>query len=282
MSQWFAIVRIVLGVLLLATAGLKLYGLSVTSVPPVGWFSQPWVQLAVVEWELVLGIWLLSGVYQRLCWLATILTFATFAGVSGYLAWRGVTSCGCFGVIQASPWWAFGLDIAIVTTLIVIRPQTNQQPAQQTDSSAVRADYRFAFVRLVCGACLVLGLVVLAGTLVYGSPSAALARLRGETIAVTPTHLDMGSGAVGTQLHARIELKNWSDQTVRIVGGTSDCTCLTHLDLPVSIPPGESRWVTIEMRVPRSEPGKLTRRAELFTDHGRQPTVHLLVSCQVE
>ena len=39
------IVRVLLGVLLLATAGLKLYGLSASSVPRVGWFAQPWVQL---------------------------------------------------------------------------------------------------------------------------------------------------------------------------------------------------------------------------------------------
>jgi hypothetical protein len=80
----------VLGGLLLAAAGLKLYGLSVSAIPRVGWFSQPWVQLAVVEWELILGLWLLSGSYPRGAWLAALGTFAAFAAVSGYLGWIGV------------------------------------------------------------------------------------------------------------------------------------------------------------------------------------------------
>jgi len=48
----FAAVRIVLGCLLLAAAGLKLYGLNVTAVPRTGWFATPQVQLIAAEWEL--------------------------------------------------------------------------------------------------------------------------------------------------------------------------------------------------------------------------------------
>ena len=51
-----AAVRCVVGVVLLAAAGLKLYGLGVSAVPRVGWFAQPWVQLAAAEWELALGL----------------------------------------------------------------------------------------------------------------------------------------------------------------------------------------------------------------------------------
>ena len=86
----FTAVRLTLGALLLAAAGLKLYGLSVSAVPQVGWFAQPWVQLAAVEWELILGLWLLSGTRQRGAWLAAIITIVAFAGVSGYLFHVGV------------------------------------------------------------------------------------------------------------------------------------------------------------------------------------------------
>jgi hypothetical protein len=122
MSRRFTIVRIALGGLLLAAAGLKLYGLSVSAIPRVGWFSQPWVQIAAAEWEVILGLWLLSGSYPRGAWLAALATFAAFAAVSGYLGWIGVASCGCFGVIKASPWWAFGLDAAVIVLLFICRP----------------------------------------------------------------------------------------------------------------------------------------------------------------
>ena len=90
MSRRSTIVRISLGVLLIAAAGLKLYGLGVSAIPRVGWFAQPWVQLAAAEWELVLGFWLVSGSAPRLSWMAAVLTFASFAAISGYLGWIGV------------------------------------------------------------------------------------------------------------------------------------------------------------------------------------------------
>jgi hypothetical protein len=263
-------IRIVLGGLLIATAAAKLYGLGVTAVPQVGWFAQPWVQLAAAEWEVVLGLWLLAGAYPICSWAAAIATFAAFAAVSGSLGWSGVASCGCFGVIEASPWWAFGVDVTAVAVLSLARPAGKDLPP----SRAMIATAGMTLAVLVAA--------VAVGSAVYGSPQAALARLRGELITVTPTHTDAGAGVPGTRLQSRVEVKNWSERTVRLVGGTSDCSCVTHHDLPVAIPPGESRWVTVELRVPTANVGRLTKRAELFTDHDRQPLVHFTIGCRVE
>jgi hypothetical protein len=151
MSQRFTVVRIALGSLLLAAAGLKLYGLSVSAIPRVGWFSQPWVQLFAVEWEAMLGMWLLSGSYPRSAWLASLGTFAVFAAVSSYLGWIGVASCGCFGVIQASPWWAFGIDVAALTALVVCRPNTLAVRNALHDNSRTAG----GFAGALTGACLI-------------------------------------------------------------------------------------------------------------------------------
>lgn len=56
-------VRTVLGLLLLTTAGLKAYGLRASALPQTGWLSAPWVQMAILRWEVILGVWLLSGKY---------------------------------------------------------------------------------------------------------------------------------------------------------------------------------------------------------------------------
>jgi hypothetical protein len=84
----FAVVSVVLGLVLLTAAALKLSGMNVTALPRVGWFSTPRVQVAAATWEMVLGLWLLSGVRRPVAWLAAVGTFITFAGVSGYLVDR--------------------------------------------------------------------------------------------------------------------------------------------------------------------------------------------------
>jgi hypothetical protein len=45
--------------------------------------------LAAVQWEIVLGLWLLSGAYRTGAWLAAVGTFLAFAAVSGYLDQAG-------------------------------------------------------------------------------------------------------------------------------------------------------------------------------------------------
>ncbi len=276
MSRRYTYVRITLGSLLLITSGLKVYGLAISPIPFVGWFAQPNVQLATVAWEVTLGIWLLSGAYPLQSWLTAVGTFLAFAAVSGHIAWIGVASCNCFGAIKANPWWAFGLDITAIALLLMSRPRTELS----------NLDWSFRFipegVKWVSGAVLILSALTVAAIVAYDTPAIALARLRNEPVFTSPTHLDMGSGSPGTTLKSRVEITNWSTRAIRLVGGTSDCSCITHQDLPVSILPGESRWITIELRVPNSAPGKLTRQAALFTDHEWQQKVYLMVSCEVE
>jgi hypothetical protein len=110
------------GALLLAAAGLKLYGLGVSPVPAVGAWSAPVWQTGAAAWELALGAWLLSGAAAGAAWAAATGTFLSFAAISGYLGWIGQSTCGCFGAIPASPWAAFGVDAAGLAVLVTVRP----------------------------------------------------------------------------------------------------------------------------------------------------------------
>src|SRR5581483_11614716 len=83
-ERLFGVVRVLLGILLLAAGALKLYGVRVSAVPRLGWFAQPQVWVATGVWEFVLGFWLLSGAQRALSWLAATGTFVAFAGVSAY------------------------------------------------------------------------------------------------------------------------------------------------------------------------------------------------------
>jgi hypothetical protein len=267
-----AIVRVGLGVLLLAAAGLKLYGLGVSSVPRVGWFSQPWVQLLAAEWELVLAGWLLSGARPRLSWLAALATFVCFVCVSGYLGWVGVASCGCFGAVQANPWWAFGIDAAAVALLAVSRPAAGADAATPFLRTA---GVWVGFVVLTCG------LLVAAGSLFFGSVEAANAKLRGESLSVTP-YVDFGSGKPGQTLEATATVTNYTDEPVRLIGGTTDCTCATVEDFPLTIPPGERASFHVRLNVISKAGGQFTRVVTVRTDCPSRPVLQFRIGCRVE
>ncbi len=264
-------IRVALGGLLLAAAGLKLAGLAVSAVPPHGWYAQPWVQAAAAGWELVLGAWLLGGTAPRAAWAVAVLTFVGFAAASASLGLAGVADCGCLGAVATSPWVAFGIGAAALALLAFGRPRANE---------AVPVE-RPRFGGVVVGAAAVLVLLGAAGTWVYGSPGAALARLRGDTLTATPDYLGFGALQAGESRDASLTVSNWSDRPVRLIGGTSDCTCTTLADLPVTIPPGGRAAVTVYLTAPASE-GQLTRTVKLRTDHPDQPLVWFRFGCRVE
>jgi len=270
-ARWH-IVRLIVGLPLIATAGLKLYGLSASAVPQMGWFSQPWVQLLAAEWELVLGAWLLSGVARRASWVAALGTFAAFAGVSGYLGWQGVASCGCFGAIKANPWWAFGVDVVVVAVLAASRPPATAEP----QSAALRTAGIWAgAVSLVCAA------LVGAGSLAFGSVEAVVAKLRGDGISAGTSYIDFGAGRSGETLYSDAVVANWTNEPVRLVGGTSDCSCATTDDFPLVIPPNGKANFRIRLKVLSDSGGQLTRTITIHTDHAERPQLTFRIGCKV-
>jgi Methylamine utilisation protein MauE len=270
-DRWFTVVRVLLGLLLLTAAGLKLYGLNVTALPRLGWFSAPRVQVAAAAWEVLLGLWLLSGACRGGAWLATVGTFAVFGVVSAYLGWTGEATCACLGAVRASPWLAFAVDATALAALTIYRPSLSRQ--------AFELPPRLASGILVSAA----ALFALAGlsSWIYGSSESALARLRGEVLSAAPEYLQLGEGVPGQVLFAAVNVRNWSDQPVRLIGGSSDCSCVTTTDLPLTVPPGESRAVTVALKIPRAGRGSLSRAAEIWTDQPKQRTIRLALCCQV-
>ena len=116
-------VRVVLGLLLLAAAGLKLHELLTAPAAEQGPFASRWFRAAQVEVELLLGLWLLSGLFPRAAWGAALACFTGFGAVAAYLAFTGAESCGCFGRLLVDPMWTFALDAAAVAALVLCRPQ---------------------------------------------------------------------------------------------------------------------------------------------------------------
>lgn len=111
----------------------------------------------MVEIELILGLWLVSGVFALASWRVALVCFTGFAGVAIYRVVAGYDSCGCFGKVQVSPIYTMVFDIAAVALLLFFRPTSQRD--QHLAFNSVRW----------------MGLIVLAGAI--GIPSGiAMAR----------------------------------------------------------------------------------------------------------
>lgn len=105
-------VRLLVGLLLLIAAGLKAQQLATEPSLGEGILHARWLLIAVVEFELFFGLWLLAGLLPRLSWLAALGCLALFACVSLFKALSGELTCGCFGRVEVNPWHTFALDEA--------------------------------------------------------------------------------------------------------------------------------------------------------------------------
>ncbi|HEY1487876.1 MAG TPA: hypothetical protein VGF84_17350 [Micromonosporaceae bacterium] len=195
--------------------------------------------------------------------------------MSGYLGAAGVSSCGCLGAIHASPWYAFAADVAALVLLVVGRPRR-----EAVAVGGMRPVAR-AGLKWVGGVGVLLIGLTAVGTAVYGSPDAALARLRGESL-LLDSYLDFGSGKPGDTREATATIRNVSDRSIRLFGGTSDCSCTVLRDLPVTIEPGGSAAIGIQLHIRTTDSGRLTRRVFLRTDDPGQQTVRFAIGCRVE
>lgn len=81
------IVARLLGCFLLVTAGLKVHGLWVDPYGQENFLALPWLQWLTIEVEVLLGLWLLSGVANRLALIISLGVFTIFAALSFTLAW---------------------------------------------------------------------------------------------------------------------------------------------------------------------------------------------------
>ena len=113
-----------LGLLLLTAAVLK--GHELLTVPVANkdiWSWRPFL-IFQVEFELAMGIWLLSGVFKRLAWLAGLLCFGLFCCVTLYKGLSGAASCGCFGRVHVNPWITLlAIDLPAVIALSLFHPK---------------------------------------------------------------------------------------------------------------------------------------------------------------
>jgi hypothetical protein len=257
-------VRLALGGLILAAAGMKAYALALDPLVQDWFLASPRLLIAAIEVEMLLGLWLLSGWSVRAGWVAALGFFAVMTGVSLDLATTGQTSCGCFGQVPVSPWLTFAVDLAAVGALVIFRP------ARQGDLPG--GAWLQRLLKSVVGAAVLLALLAGGALLAFDDPLEALARMRGDAIAVQPAVSDAGAGERGTVRNFRVQLVNRTDRPVRVLGGTTTCSCVATDDLPFILQKGETGSITVSVRFVGA-PGRFQHSFVLLTDTETQPVV---------
>lgn len=108
--------------LLLTAAVMKGWQLLTEPVANTDIWTNRYFLIATVEFEIALGLWLLSGIFKKLAWLATLACFTVFSVITLYKGVSGAASCGCFGSVQINPWITlFVIDIPACLLLMIFR-----------------------------------------------------------------------------------------------------------------------------------------------------------------
>ena len=286
-----SILTLLLGLFLLLTAGLKVHGLLVDPYGQENFLALPWLQLLTIEVEILLGLWLLSRWQPHLAWYVTLLFFVALAAISFTLASQGQTSCGCFGKIEVNPWYTFAFNAVIVAvmTILSIREtlaikSLRVNPARvlvplSIPGRGVRGEGALpgaaplsGIFQILFTTTALLGTLAVIFTLITGDPWAALAKLRGETLAVSPAVTQLGEGTQGEQRTFQVQLKNYSDKPIKVVGGTTSCACIATQDLPITIPAGGTESINVKIKFSGS-PGKFAHRFVLYSDSDERLTI---------
>lgn len=262
--------RLLLGGILALAAGLKFIGSAVDPVPGAGWFASIPAQLLLVEYEILIAAWLVSGLMPVAARFVAAVTFTVFAGVSFSAAVNGRPSCGCLGAADVNPWVMFAVDATAVVLLILSHPIPSESPP------FVRHAARLAF-----GSAAVFAAGVASATVWYGSVGVAVGRAWGKVVAAEPTIAAIGTGLPGERIDGTVQLVNYSERPVRIIGGVSDCSCVATRDLPATIPPRGR----IDLRIavnPGHAPGGWFKSVNFLTDDDRSPIVVVGLTGTVE
>lgn len=253
------------GTLLIVAALLKLHSFLFAPFEPQFLLPLRWQQLALIELEALLGVWLLSGQAWRFARWAGFLFFTAAAGASIYLAISGQSSCGCFGQVQASPRVALAIDLAALVGLVLARGKPSESFVSPLRSMAVRS---------VLGSLVILGLAFELFFLTVREPEQVLARWRGEIIGLEPGVIDAGSQESGTQRAVSIRVHNYSRDAIEIVGGSSTCACVAIESLPVKFQPGTYADIQILINY-KGSPGHFVHQFVLYTDHPSARVVYV-------
>lgn len=203
--------------------------------------SDPRLSLLIVDWEIILGIWLVLGKNSLVPWLFSFLTFLGFAITGFVLALSGFASCGCLGLLQVNPWIMFTVDVAALLLLLKIRPALK-------DVYNIKCKQAIPFALVIIFG---ITLAILCESTQFGQNIKA--KIRGDQVVLRQSKVNLGIGQMDEWLEHNAEAVNWSSETVRIYGGTSACNFDILQDCPIDIKPLQEVKLRVRLHLKNPE-----------------------------
>lgn len=264
----YVVARLVIGVLLMF-AGLG----KVVAAQPI-LIASAWVIpiAAATVWgltELILGWFVLSFIASR--WLRIVLKgmFVLFAMVL-LLEWsRGATQCQCLGGSGLPILGMIGLDFTIIACLFV---QRHWWDRPSSVSPGLLGDLAF-HSRFAVPIVLAVSLVM------YGSPRSAIDYVAGKSVLVRSQQRFAGQVQPDETTTTEFELRNVSARPIRVLGAKASCRCVAIDDLPLTLGPGESKSIAIQL-IASHVPGIQRESAKLLFDDSAS-SITLVVTAMV-
>jgi len=234
----------------------------------------PQLEWLAIQTEILIGLWLVSGWWEKLSRIALLALLAIFFGASLAMVIQGRSTCGCLGAASVSPVWMLVFDLASV--LVVSLSSASGQEADSNSLGAIdiQRDGRWLFGRL--------GLtVVLAAS--FGAMSVGLAPAiastlsfvgnRSQSLRFEPSVIDAGQGEAGQWKAISVRLENKSNEPIRLIGGKENCNCKTIRALPLTVQPNGHEAFEILVKLGATS-GLQSGSFWLLTDNQNQRSVH--------
>lgn len=173
-----------LGTVLIIAFALKGYELATGPALETHFATSRSFLVLLVEYELALGFWLLSGICRNWARLAALASFVGFLELSLFQALSGQKSCGCFGTLVINPWLTVAFDFAAIASLL----------SWKTPSLGARSGsfHAWALAGLV-GAFSVVGFAAFMSMTTYAGVMPALRR---DPLLKKPIRLDPGNATM--------------------------------------------------------------------------------------
>lgn len=289
------VVPLFIGIVLIIAAGFKGYELAAGPTDRSNSWQPRWLLIALVEFELGLGVWLISGFRSALARGIAFVCFAGFAAVNAYKTWAGDVSCGCFGGGDFHPAYALALDVCGLVALSWWRPNmaarrnTSPEAAASGETSRRAArPFRRLEVAAFSGGLLLLAAGVTIHT--WFGPGDEVSRL----VTAEPSFFDFGEVTQSQSLTHVFHFRNGWQQPVELVKVHSTCGCTTvkgvvgrvvdpgqSLEVPVTFHTGDSDGqrsgtITLYYRGPSQSVlahKSVTVLAHVQTDYWVRPTL---------
>jgi hypothetical protein len=162
------------------------------------------LRVAIVDFELALGFWLISGLLPRIAWSIAIVTFSVFLTITTRDVFVGKTSCSCFGSVITPPLLVSIFDLAVIVCLVRLFPRVL--------SRSRVVIFLSVFLFFLTSA---------------ASTTALLNRDNHPKLHFTPESIDLGPTQAGASYRRAFILSNDGIEDIDIASVETSCHCLS-------------------------------------------------------